>query len=168
MALALTRTPQTQAQSARASMSARLIGQPLQPLLGHSRRVVQPVRRSNALICAAAADAFVRDRSSAPRFVQHKNEAKAFYRWLSIVYDYIVNPGHWTVDMRTDALEPAMLKDPNLKVARSAVWCYSGVCSRLHDDDKSSLIVCRSWMLEEARASARRGSCRQSRHTTSR
>lgn len=27
-----------------------------------------------------------------PRFIQHKNEAKAFYAFLSQVYDYIVNP----------------------------------------------------------------------------
>ena len=27
-----------------------------------------------------------------------------------------VNPGHWTVDMRTDALEPAKLDSPTLKV----------------------------------------------------
>ena len=27
-----------------------------------------------------------------------------------------VNPGHWTVDMRDDALEPAKLNDPGLKV----------------------------------------------------
>ncbi len=32
-----------------------------------------------------------------------------------------VNPGHWTVDMRDDALEPAKLDDPGLKVrCRSA------------------------------------------------
>ena len=49
--------------------------------------------------------------------IQHKNEAKTFYRFLSIVYDHIVNPGHWTIDMRTDALQPAKLNDPSLKVA---------------------------------------------------
>ena len=27
-----------------------------------------------------------------------------------------VNPGHWTEDMRTDALEPAQLNDSSLKV----------------------------------------------------
>ena len=50
--------------------------------------------------------------------IQHKNEAKTFYRFLSIVYDHIVNPGHWTVDMRNDALEPAKLDDPTLKVTQ--------------------------------------------------
>ncbi|KXZ49108.1 hypothetical protein GPECTOR_23g39 [Gonium pectorale] len=53
---------------------------------------------------------------AAPRFIQHKNEAKAFYAGLSQVYDHIVNPGHWTEDMREDALVPAKLDDPNLKV----------------------------------------------------
>lgn len=49
--------------------------------------------------------------SPSPRgLVQHKAEAKIFYRFLSIVYDKIVNPGHWTVPMREAALEPARLK----------------------------------------------------------
>jgi hypothetical protein len=55
--------------------------------------------------------------------IQHKNEAKTFYRFLSIVYDHIVNPGHWTVDMRTDALEPAKLDDPTLKVRQRLLAC---------------------------------------------
>jgi hypothetical protein len=32
------------------------------------------------------------------------------------VYDSIVNPGHWTEEMREDALEPAKLTSPDLKV----------------------------------------------------
>ena len=32
------------------------------------------------------------------------------------VYDHIINPGHWTEDMREEALEPADLNDPNLTV----------------------------------------------------
>ena len=43
--------------------------------------------------------------------LQHKNEAKAFYAFLSQVYDYIVNPGHWTEEMREDALAPARLDE---------------------------------------------------------
>lgn len=55
--------------------------------------------------------------SSAPlRFIQHKNEAKAFYAFLAQVYDYIVNPGHWTTDMRDAALVPADLSSPSLSV----------------------------------------------------
>ncbi|KAG2260867.1 hypothetical protein Bca52824_080161 [Brassica carinata] len=42
-----------------------------------------------------------------PRFIQHKKEAYWFYRFLSIVYDHIINPGHWTEDMRDDALKQA-------------------------------------------------------------
>lgn len=34
------------------------------------------------------------------------------------VYDVIVNPGHWTEDMRADALQPAQLDSPDLKVGR--------------------------------------------------
>lgn len=54
--------------------------------------------------------------ASQPRFIQHKKEALWFYRFLSIVYDHIINPGHWTEDMRDDALEPADLNDRNLTV----------------------------------------------------
>jgi MPBQ/MSBQ methyltransferase len=54
--------------------------------------------------------------SSQPRFIQHKQEAFWFYRFLSIVYDHVINPGHWTEDMREEALEPADLNDPNLVV----------------------------------------------------
>ena len=63
--------------------------------------------------------------------IQHKNEAKTFYRFLSIVYDHIVNPGHWTIDMRTDALEPAKLDDPSLKVClllRYNLICTASAC----------------------------------------
>lgn len=54
--------------------------------------------------------------ASQPRFIQHKKEAFWFYRFLSIVYDHIINPGHWTEDMRDDALEPADLCNVNMKV----------------------------------------------------
>ncbi|GKU85862.1 hypothetical protein SLEP1_g476 [Rubroshorea leprosula] len=54
--------------------------------------------------------------ASQPRFIQHKQEAFWFYRFLSIVYDHIINPGHWTEDMRDEALEPADLYDRNMTV----------------------------------------------------
>ncbi|KAI9182197.1 hypothetical protein LWI28_023019 [Acer negundo] len=54
--------------------------------------------------------------ASQPRFIQHKKEAFWFYRFLSIVYDHVINPGHWTEDMRDDALEPADLSDRNMLV----------------------------------------------------
>lgn len=53
---------------------------------------------------------------SQPRFIQHKKEAFWFYRFLSIVYDHVINPGHWTEDMRDDALEPADLDRKDLVV----------------------------------------------------
>lgn len=37
----------------------------------------------------------------------------------------IVNPGHWTEDMRTDALSVAQLDNPNLKV--SCCCCCSSL-----------------------------------------
>eukprot|EP00798_Chlamydomonas_sp_ICE-L_P003963 gene3963-14044_t len=59
---------------------------------------------------------YSRDMTSAPRLIQHKSEAFWFYRFLSIVYDHVVNPGHWTEDMREDALSVAKLDSPDLKV----------------------------------------------------
>jgi MPBQ/MSBQ methyltransferase len=75
-----------------------------------------PRRAARPGVTCAAADSYARDRGSKPRFVQHKNEAKAFYAFLSQVYDYIVNPGHWTVDMRAEALAPAKLDSAALRV----------------------------------------------------
>jgi len=43
------------------------------------------------IVCSSGT--YSRDLSSTPRLIQHKNEAKAFYAFLSQVYDYIVNPG---------------------------------------------------------------------------
>ncbi|KAB2092582.1 hypothetical protein ES319_A02G039500v1 [Gossypium barbadense] len=54
--------------------------------------------------------------ASQPRFIQHKKEAFWFYRFLSIVYDHIINPGHWTEDMRDEGLEPADLYSRNMTV----------------------------------------------------
>ncbi|RZR99148.1 hypothetical protein BHM03_00028638 [Ensete ventricosum] len=51
-----------------------------------------------------------------PGLSSTKKEAFWFYRFLSIVYDHVINPGHWTEDMRDEALEPADLHDPGLKV----------------------------------------------------
>ncbi|XP_039005714.1 2-methyl-6-phytyl-1,4-hydroquinone methyltransferase, chloroplastic-like isoform X2 [Hibiscus syriacus] len=54
--------------------------------------------------------------ASQPRFIQHKKEAFWFYRFLSIIYDHVINPGHWTEDMRDDALEPVDLNNRNMIV----------------------------------------------------
>ena len=64
----------------------------------------------------------------AKRFVQHKQEALTFYRFLSIVYDTIVNPGHWTTEMRDEALEPAKLGWHDL----DTVDVGAGCCPKLH------------------------------------
>ncbi|CAI9771300.1 unnamed protein product [Fraxinus pennsylvanica] len=49
-----------------------------------------------------------------PRSLENKDEMKE--RFLSIVYDHVINPGHWTEDMRDDALEPADSYSRNLTV----------------------------------------------------
>ena len=76
--------------------------------------------RRNLTTCSAASIQ-TEGRSNKIRLIQHKEEAFWFYRFLSIVYDTIVNPGHWTEDMRTDALSVAQLDDPNLKVGAEPV-----------------------------------------------
>ncbi|KAG8098952.1 hypothetical protein GUJ93_ZPchr0013g34222 [Zizania palustris] len=53
---------------------------------------------------------------SQPRFIQHKKEAFWFYCFLSIVYDHVINLGHWIEDIRDDALEPTDLYSCKLKV----------------------------------------------------
>ncbi|GLI67638.1 hypothetical protein VaNZ11_011886 [Volvox africanus] len=67
------------------------------------------------LVRRSAAETYSRD-VTAPRLIQHKNEAYWFYAGLSQVYDHIVNPGHWTEDMREEALAPAKLDNSNLRV----------------------------------------------------
>ncbi|GBG76760.1 hypothetical protein CBR_g22976 [Chara braunii] len=90
---------------------------------------------------------------SQPRFIQHKQEAFWFYRFLSIVYDHIVNPGHWTEDMREEALEPADLSDRELKVVDvggGTGFCTLGIVK--HVDGKNVTLLDQSpHQLEKAR-----------------
>lgn len=72
-------------------------------------------RRLSSRRCASASASSERPIHQR-RLIQHKQEAYWFYRFLSIVYDHIVNPGHWTEDMRKEALEPAKLDQRDLKV----------------------------------------------------
>lgn len=61
---------------------------------------------------------------TAPRrqqgLIQHKREAFWFYRFLSLVYDTVVNPFHWTTEMRDASLRQAGLEEgrgrPDFKV----------------------------------------------------
>ncbi|XP_048336292.2 2-methyl-6-phytyl-1,4-hydroquinone methyltransferase, chloroplastic [Ziziphus jujuba] len=74
------------------------------------------ISRSGARITLPKCSLSASRPASQPRFIQHKKEAFWFYRFLSIVYDHVINPGHWTEDMRDDALEPADLSDRNMIV----------------------------------------------------
>lgn len=52
-------------------------------------------------------------------FIQHKEEFW-FYRFLAtIVYDLVINPCHWTEDMRDEVLEHADLYDRNMRVVNA-------------------------------------------------
>lgn len=105
-------TPRQQPTPSLPRTPAPLVQTPLATwhLLRTARRTVVPRASAESEPLSYARDI------TKPRFVQHKTEAFWFYRFLSIVYDHIVNPGHWTVDMRTEALEPAQLNSPDLKV----------------------------------------------------
>jgi MPBQ/MSBQ methyltransferase len=50
------------------------------------------------------------------RFIQHKAEARWFYRVVSLGYDRLINPLFWTAPMRDAALTLARLDDPSLEV----------------------------------------------------
>lgn len=89
----------------------------------HGKQFLKMGLVSSTRICKSGSRAIVPKCSvsasrpaSQPRFIQHKKEAFWFYRFLSIVYDHVINPGHWTEDMRDDALEPADLNDRRMIV----------------------------------------------------
>ncbi|XP_074586796.1 2-methyl-6-phytyl-1,4-hydroquinone methyltransferase 2, chloroplastic-like [Curcuma longa] len=80
--------------------------------------------------------------ASQPRFIQHKKEALWFYRLISIAYDQILNPPHWNEDMRDDALEPADLHDPELKVVDvggGTGFATLGIVKRVHPENVTIL-----------------------------
>ncbi|KAK7391774.1 hypothetical protein VNO78_20195 [Psophocarpus tetragonolobus] len=55
--------------------------------------------------------------ASQPGFVQYKKKAFLFFRFLAtIVYDHVINPCHWTEDMRDEALEAADLYNHKMRV----------------------------------------------------
>ncbi|CAJ1976407.1 unnamed protein product [Sphenostylis stenocarpa] len=55
--------------------------------------------------------------ASQPEFIQHKKEAFWFFKFLAtIAYDHVINPCHWTEDMRDDALDSADLNDRKMRV----------------------------------------------------
>lgn len=61
--------------------------------------------------------------------IQHKREAFWFYRFLSIVYDTIVNPFHWTKDMRDQSLKQAKLECPCRDLKTVDVGGGTGFCT---------------------------------------
>lgn len=102
--------------SRRASASSSLLGHPVcvpaavAPLRRAARQHgagVAHSRRAGPSMSAATEPA-----RKGRGLIQHKREAFWFYRFLSIVYDTIVNPFHWTVGMRDKSLAQAGLESP--------------------------------------------------------
>jgi len=111
-------------------------------------------RRVSLIPVKASAETYDRDTSRL-RLIQHKNEAKYFYAFLSQVYDYIVNPGHWTTDMRTEALQPAQLDNPNLTVVDvggGTGFCTQGVVAAGIPTSNITLLDQSPQQLDKARA----------------
>eukprot|EP00887_Chlorella_sp_A99_P001498 scaffold8.g1498.t1 len=92
-------------------------------------RLLVARRQPHLFTAASSSSTYSRDVSSQPRLIQHKNEAKFFYAFLSQVYDYIVNPGHWTKPMRAEALAPAGLSPEQkvVDVGGGTGFCTQGV-----------------------------------------
>ncbi|XP_010512759.1 PREDICTED: 2-methyl-6-phytyl-1,4-hydroquinone methyltransferase, chloroplastic-like isoform X1 [Camelina sativa] len=88
---------------------------PRRTLLSVSRTTATP-RLSVATRCSSVSSSSSSRPSAQPRFIQHKKEAYWFYRFLSIAYDQIFNPPHYNEDMRDEALEPADLSHPDMRV----------------------------------------------------
>jgi MPBQ/MSBQ methyltransferase len=68
------------------------------------------------------------------RFLQHKEEAYWFYRYLSIVYDDYVNPWFYDIKMRDAALTVAKLDKPELTVAEVGAgtgFTTEGICKTI-------------------------------------
>jgi MPBQ/MSBQ methyltransferase len=61
------------------------------------------------------------------RFIQHKTEARWFYRVVSIGYDRWINPLFWTAPMRDEALRLALLDREDLEVVD--VGAGTGFCT---------------------------------------
>lgn len=71
------------------------------------------------------------ERGDRRGLIQHKREAFWFYRFLSIVYDTIVNPFHWTKEMRDRSLKQAGLEERRdlitVDVGGGTGFCTEGV-----------------------------------------
>lgn len=115
---------------------------PQRKLVCHRRGAF--LRVPKLVVAHAEADgaSFEPEVRPALRFIQHKNEAKAFYAFLSQVYDYVVNPGHWTVDMRDEALLPADLDRRDLKVVDvggGTGFCTQGIVKHVAQENVTLL-----------------------------
>jgi MPBQ/MSBQ methyltransferase len=89
--------------------------------------VLAPRLPGAARISMAAAEEAPRTKRG---LIQHKREAFWFYRFLSIVYDTVVNPFHWTALMRDQSLLQAGLNDRSLitvDVGGGTGFCTEGV-----------------------------------------
>lgn len=95
------------------------------------------------------------------RFIQHKGEARWFYRFVSPLYDRWVNPLFWTPEMRTAALRLARLDDRGLEVidvGAGTGFSTEGVVSQV-DPERVTLLDQSPDQLGRARAKPALAGC---------
>lgn len=115
-------------------------------LLSPLRHAPATSRSPLSLRMGSSADASSLERPlSKLRLIQHKQEAFWFYRYLSLVYDKVVNPGHWTEDMREASLVPAEISAEQqiVDVGGGTGFCTLGVIKAGGKPGETSALVCR-------------------------
>lgn len=104
--------------------SNRIISRPLQ-----LAATTGPRARCSLQMTAANSDKQDEPTRRGRGLIQHKREAFWFYRFLSIVYDTIVNPFHWTKDMRDKSLQQAKLSSAQRNYKTVDVGGGTGFCT---------------------------------------
>jgi MPBQ/MSBQ methyltransferase len=93
-----------------------------------------------------------------PTHLRHSTSAtaQAFYAFLSQVYDHVVNPGHWTEEMRDAALAPARLEPAHavVDVGGGTGFCTRGVVAAGVPPANVTLLDQSPQQLAKARAKA--------------
>lgn len=124
------------------------------PAAAAAHRMTLPLG-ARTMTASSTADGSIKRPIMKQRLIQHKAEALWFYRYLSIVYDKVVNPGHWTEEMRKDSLVPAELNSPDLDVVDvggGTGFCTIGIVEEGVKPERITLMDQSPHQLEKARA----------------
>ena len=89
----------------------------------------RPRTYAKATVCTGTAAGGEGPKRKGRGLIQHKREAFWFYRFLSIIYDTIVNPFHWTKEMRDQSLTQASLESATRDLKTVDVGGGTGFCT---------------------------------------